>query len=74
MTLVSATWQIDKQLIVDALTARGERELSGLADLDLPDLIDTERDRYVFSRYDLHPEGVVARARRMEQRGVNPAS
>lgn len=61
--------ELEKRLIVDALRIRGEQELAEQADLDLPDRVDTVRDRHLFSRYDLHPDGVVARAWRMEQRG-----
>jgi hypothetical protein len=53
--------QIDKETIVNVLRERGETQQAGQAQRELPDQVDTDRDRNLLERFGIDPSDVLSR-------------
>jgi hypothetical protein len=53
--------EIDKQQIVSLLRERGDSDQADRAEQELPDQVDTERDRNLLERFGIDPSELLSR-------------
>jgi len=53
--------QVDKDTIVNLLRERGETQQAGQAQRELPDQVDTDRDRNLLERFGVDPSELMSR-------------
>ena len=53
--------EIDKNTVLELLREQGKSEQAEEAERELPEQVDTERDRGLLERFGIHPEDLISR-------------